>query len=81
MISLPFCFFIGTPFMIDLIKNIGVESALEFSKIIAVCFSPTLIVTPIALPYFIKRNKDIMNSFHNLNKSLGENALLEKPDI
>ena len=81
MMSLPVCFLIGMPLSLELMKIVTIESMTDFGKILAMCFSPTLVVTPLALPYFIKRDKDFTNAFNNLNQSLGENALSEKPNV
>ena len=81
MTSLPFCLIIGMPLSVELMRNVTLETMAEFGKIMALCFSPTLVVTPLSMPYFIKNNKDFMNAFNNLNQSLGENALSEKPNV
>lgn len=80
MMSLPFCLIIGMPLSLELMRDVTMETFADFGKYIAMCFSPTLVVAPISLPYFIKRNKDFNNAFNNLNQSLGENALSEKPN-
>ena len=76
MISLSISFLIGMPLSFELKENME-----DFGKILAMCFSPALVVTPLSLLYFIKRDKDFMKAFHNLNQSLGENALPEEPNI
>lgn len=81
MISLLVCFLIGMSLSLELMKNTTLESMADFGKILAMCFSPTLVVTPLALPYFIKREKDFTHVFNKLNQSLGENALSEKPNV
>lgn len=81
MMSFPFCFVIGMPLSLELMKNATIESMADFVKILAMAFSPTLVVTPLSLPYIIKRDKDFTNAFNNLNQSLGENALSEKPNV
>ena len=81
MMSLPFCLMIGMPLSLELMRNVTMETFVDLGKSIAMCFSPTLVVAPISLPYFIKRNKDFMNAFNNLNQSLGEKALSEKPNV
>jgi len=81
MTSLPVCFLIGMPLSLELMRDVTMETFADFGKYIAMCFSPTLVVTPLSLPYFIKRDKDFMNAFNNLNQSLGENALSEKPNV
>lgn len=77
MISLLISFLIGMPLMGESI-NAGIE---DMGRLFAICFSPALVVTPLSLLYFIKRDKDFMKAFHNLNQSLGENALSEEPNI
>lgn len=54
---------------------------LAYVKFLAISFSPTLVTSLFALPYFNKRAKDIENVFNNLNQSLGENALSEELDV
>ena len=76
MISLSISFLIGMPLSFELKENME-----DFGKILAISFSPALVVTPLSLLYFIKRDKDFMKAFHNLNQSLGENALSEEPNI
>ena len=77
MISLLISFLIGLPLMGESI-NAGIE---DMGRLFAISFSPALVVTPLSLLYFIKRDKDFMKAFHNLNQSLGENALSEEPNI
>lgn len=79
--SFLFDFLIGMPLSLELMKPVILESIADFGKVIAICFSPTLVVTPLALPYFIKREKDFTNVFNNLNQLLGENALEKKPNV
>ncbi len=79
LMSLPFCLIIGMPLTFELLKNITIETFADFGKYIAMCFSPTLVVAPLSLPYFIKRENDFTDAFNNLNQSLGENALSEQP--
>lgn len=83
IMSLPFCFLIGMPLSLELMKNsiINLESFIDLVKYLTMCFSPTLIAAPLSSPYFIKKNKDFLNAFNNLNQSLGENALSEKPNV
>lgn len=80
MLSLPFCLIVGIPLSLELTRNVTLATMADFGKILSLAFTPTLVVTPLSLPYFIKRDKDFMNAFNNLNKSLGENALSEKPN-
>lgn len=77
MISLLISFLIGMPLMMESMKA-GIE---DMGRLFAISFSPALVVTPLSLLYFIKRDKDFMKAFHNLNQSLGENALSEEPNI
>lgn len=77
MISLLISFLIGMPLMVESMKA-GIE---DMGRLFAISFSPALVVTPLSLLYFIKRDKDFMKAFHNLNQSLGENALSEEPNI
>ncbi|MBE6152771.1 MAG: hypothetical protein E7166_00895 [Firmicutes bacterium] len=81
MMSFPFCLLIGMPLSIELMRNTTLETMAEFGKLMALCFSPTLVVAPLSIPFFAKNNNDFMNAFNNLNKSLGENALSEKPNV
>ena len=81
MMSLPFCLIIGMPLSLELMRDVTMETFADFGKYIAMWFSPTLVVTPLALPYFIKRDKDFTNAFNNLNQLLDENALSEKPNV
>jgi|GEM_PF-5373589 len=77
MISLLISFLIGMPLIGESMKA-GIE---DMGRLFAISFSPALVVTPLSLLYFIKRDKDFMKAFHNLNQSLGENALSEEPNI
>lgn len=79
MMSMPFCLLIGLPLSLELTRN-TLSTMAEFGKIMALCFSPILVVTPLSISYSVKNNKDFMNAFNNLNQSLGENALSEKPN-
>ncbi len=81
MVSLPFCLIIGMPLSFELMRNGMVESMVAFGKGLALAFSPILVVAPLSMPYFVKRNKNVMNAFNNLNQSLGENALSENPNV
>ena len=77
MISLLISFLIGMPLMMESMKA-GIE---DMGRLFAISFSPALVVTPLSLLYFIKRDKDFMKGFHNLNQSLGEKALSEELNI
>lgn len=77
MISLLISFLTGMPLIGESMKA-GIE---DMGRLFAISFSPALVVTPLSLLYFIKRDKDFMKAFHNLNQSLGENALSEEPNI
>ena len=77
MISLLISFLIGMSLIGESMKA-GIE---DMGRLFAISFSPALVVTPLSLLYFIKRDKDFMKAFHNLNQSLGENALSEEPNI
>lgn len=77
MISLLISFLIGMPLIGESMKA-GIE---DMGRLFAISFSPALVVTPLSLLYFIKRDKDFMKAFHNLNQSLGENVLSEEPNI
>ena len=77
MISLLISFLIGMPLIGESMKA-GIE---DMGRLFAISFSPALVVTPLSLLYFIKRDKDFMKAFHNLNQSLGEKALSEELNI
>lgn len=79
--SLPSYLLIGLPFSLELMGSANLESMVNFVKFYALFFSPTLVVAPLSMPYFIKRNKGVMNAFNNLNQSLGENSLSAKPNV
>lgn len=73
-------FFLGIPLALEL-NTTMLQSFSDFIKLFAIVFSPTLLVAPLTIPYFYKRNKDKMKAFNNLNQTLGENALSENVDI
>lgn len=77
MISLLISLLIGMPLIVESMKA-GIE---DMGRLFAISFSPALVVAPLSFLYFIKRDKDFMKAFHNLNQSLGENALSEEPNI
>ena len=77
MISLFISFMISIPSLEESLIA-GIE---DMGRLFAICFSPALVVTPLSLLYFIKRDKDFMKGFHNLNQSLGEKALSEELNI
>ena len=77
MISLFISFMISIPSLEESLIA-GIE---DMGRLFAISFSPALVVTPLSLLYFIKRDKDFMKAFHNLNQSLGENALSEELNI
>ena len=75
------CLIIGMPLSLELTRGATLETMAEFGKIMALCFSPTLVVAPLSIPFFAKNNNDFMKAFNNLNQSLGEKALSEKPNV
>lgn len=77
MISLFISFMMSIPLLGESLEA-GIE---DMGRLFAISFSPALVVTPLSLLYFIKRDKDFMKGFHNLNQSLGENALSEELNI
>ena len=80
-ISMIFSLFLGIPLALEITKYVNLETFADLIKAVGICFTPTLVVFPLSIPYFTKSNKDIMNAFNNLNLTLGENALSEKPNV
>lgn len=80
MISLFISFMISIPLLGESMKA-GIAGIEDMGRLFAISFSPALVVTPLSLLYFIKRDKDFMKGFHNLNQSLGEKALSEELNI
>lgn len=80
MASMFFCLSIGVPLAFEVYELPAIESLVDLVKYFALVFSPTFLVAPLSIPYFVKRNNDFTNVFNNLNQSLGENALSDKPN-
>jgi len=81
-ISMLFSVFLGMPLSLELInKHASLGTLTDFAKYIGMCFAPTIVVFPLSIPYFYKRNKDIMNVFSKLNQTLGENSLSENQNV
>lgn len=77
LFSIPTCFgFLGD----DLRKQIPAESALDLLKQIFSAFIPALAVSPITIFSTVRSSNDYLYAFNELNNTLGENALKQKPD-
>lgn len=78
LMNVPFWCLIGCPLALELNMNTTINNLFELVKNFMVCYSPSLIITPLALPYLNKRNKDYISVFNNLNQSLEENVIFEE---
>ena len=80
-VGLLFSLFIGIPLSFELTGYTTINNFANLGKLFAILFSPILATAPLSIPFFIKRNKQYMNVYNNLNKQLGEKALHEKNNI
>lgn len=82
MLGLIISFPTGLGVMLDLSLSgkETVASMSELFKILGSCFIPSLAISPITVLCLSGRNNDYLYAYNYLNKTLGENALEQKPN-